>query len=175
MNEIPELKAEIPKNRIELERLKNRRGHIGNQGFTAEGVEKILRRINGDFIPDGSSLRELLDAVKGSPSMLDSTKKYLEENPIEISVLPDDSVHLSDGHHRAFIGDQLGMISLPIKSENGFVQAKDASRINKIVKEAPLKSEGEVIDEEYILKSVANDELKKEIIEKQLGIEHEKL
>jgi hypothetical protein len=164
MSEMSELKREIPKNRIEIAKMKNRRGQIGNQGFTAEGVERTLRSINGNFISEGSSLKEMLDVVRDSPEMLQATKNYLEENPIEISLLPDDSIHLSDGHHRSFIADQIGMTSLPYQ-ESG---QKKEEKVTDASGKKELPRSGEVlVDKEYILKSEA--ETKKRI--KEIGIQ----
>lgn len=115
MNESPEITIESANERIVLSRLKNRRGEIGNQGFTAEGVKNILEHISGEKIPTELSLKEVLGKVNESPILLSLVKTFLEEHPIEISLLPDDTIHLEDGHHRAFIADQIGVISLPVK------------------------------------------------------------
>jgi hypothetical protein len=115
MKENPEITIESANKRIDLSKLKNRRGEIGNQGFTAEGIKNILEHISGENIPNELSLKEVLDRVNGSPILLNLVKTFLEEHPIEITLLPDDTIHLEDGHHRAFIADQIGMISLPIK------------------------------------------------------------
>ena len=109
----------------------------------------------------------MLDVVRDSPEMLQATKNYLEENPIEISLLPDDSIHLSDGHHRSFIADQIGMTSLPYQ-ESG---RKKEERTVNISKEKESPRSGEVlIDQEYILKSEAETKKRIEEIGIQLGI-----
>lgn len=113
MNERPPLFQEHPKNRVVIENLKNSRGQIGNQGFTREGVENILQFVTQKSFSEKASLREVLDEVKSSPVLLEKVKEFLEKHPIKITVLPDGTTHLEDGHHRAFLADQIGLTSLP--------------------------------------------------------------
>lgn len=96
-----------------IESLKNRRGQIGSQGFTREGVENILQFVTQRSFSERASLREVLDEVKSSPALLEKIKEFLETHPIKIAVLPDGTIHLDDGHHRAFLADQIGLTSLP--------------------------------------------------------------
>jgi len=108
---------EMPKTTIEISKLKNQRGEIGNQGFMVESIEKILRHVNGNFLPEGTPIKELLETVKNTPALFGATKTFLENNPIEVTFLPEDNVHIEDGHHRAVIADRIGMTSIPIKTK----------------------------------------------------------
>lgn len=101
--------------RVNLTDMKDARGRIGKQGFTRDGVFDLLRKFGGMEIAEDASLKEVIEQLKSSPETLERLQTFLEVTPIEISRLPDDTIHLDDGHHRAFIADQIGMSSLPLK------------------------------------------------------------
>jgi hypothetical protein len=99
--------------RIDISELKDQRGRIGKQGFTMEGVIGIFDHLGIKFSPE-TSLSEALETIRQNPDHQKTFQNFLEQNPIKISHLPDGTYHLDDGHHRAFIADQVGMKSVPI-------------------------------------------------------------
>lgn len=99
--------------RVDIADLKDPNGKIGKQGFTEEGIKGITDHVLGKDFAKGKSLRETVDAIKSNPEAAAKVKKFLEESPVETTKLPDGTTHLKDGHHRAFLADQLGMKSLP--------------------------------------------------------------
>jgi hypothetical protein len=98
--------------RVNISDLKNSRGQIGNQGFTAESAVAIINYATGENYSD-TNLKAVLESVKGNPAQVEALKSFLETTPIVTSSLPDGTISLDDGHHRAFLADQLGMTSLP--------------------------------------------------------------
>jgi hypothetical protein len=89
-------------------------GAIGKQGFTQEGVEGLISHATGNnAYAQGRPLPATLQALKNDPSAFNKVTTFLKNTPIQTSVLPDGTVHLVDGHHRAFLADQLGMQHLP--------------------------------------------------------------
>ncbi len=98
--------------RVNISDLKNARGQIGNQGFTAEGVVRIINEATGSHYSDTGSLKAVLDDLKSKPSLVQQVTEFIERNPVDARMLPDGSVSLKDGHHRAFLADQLGMKSI---------------------------------------------------------------
>lgn len=99
--------------RVNIADLKDDRGRIGKQGFTAEGVIDLINYATGSKYDSASSLKETLDAVKSAPEQVKAVKDFLERTPVKTTLEPDGTIHLDDGHHRAFLADQLGMGSLP--------------------------------------------------------------
>ena len=100
---------------VNLADLKDASGQIGKQGFTKNGVFDLLRKFGGMEIKNDASLKDILDQLRASPETLKKIQTFLKETPIEVTLLPDHTLHLDDGHHRAFIADQISMSSLPMK------------------------------------------------------------
>ena len=107
--------GEATSHRVKIESLKDNRGRIGKQGFTADRVIEIINHAAGTSFDVDGSLKDALAALKGNPDALAKVKRFLEQTPIDVAELPDGTTHLKDGHHRAFLADQIGMESLPVK------------------------------------------------------------
>ena len=107
-NRLEARQASPPAGPFDIEKLKTPRGEIGNQGVTSEGVLAVLREVGGMKLKDGTPMKELLEQLKNSPGAQEKLRKHNAENPIDVQSLPDGSFHLKDGHHRAFILDQIG-------------------------------------------------------------------
>lgn len=51
---------------------------------------------------------------------------------IEITILPDGTVQINDGHHRAFLLDQAGITELPVTQKKGReINAKYDAEVEK--------------------------------------------
>ena len=92
-------------------------GKIGKQGFTRVGVEQLINHATGiEDYAKGRSLKETLDALRSDPWGMTKVDEFLERTPIETSELPD-GLWLQDGHHRAFLADQIGKKDLPSRTK----------------------------------------------------------
>ncbi len=99
---------------LPLDRLRRPNGAIGTQGVSPEGVKSILVGVSGIQIPDGASMRQMVDMLRNSPEGQRRLRAFTEQYPIAITELPDGTVQLKDGHHRAFLLDQLGDSTVPV-------------------------------------------------------------
>ena len=103
---------------ISIDRLRTPRGTIGNQGATADKVASILNHLGLNVKGIENNMRKLIDSLKGDPSLQAALRKFTQQNPIKISIMsePDGSeyIHIEDGHHRAFLLDQIGDKTVPV-------------------------------------------------------------
>jgi hypothetical protein len=120
--------------RVNIADLKNSRGQIGNQGFTAESAVAIINYATGEDYSD-TSLKVALDSVKASATQTKALRDFLEATPIKTSVLPDGTVHLDDGHHRGFLADQIGMTSLPTNRPDSVVVDEPVSENEQMIRD----------------------------------------
>lgn len=88
-------------------------GAIGNQGVTASQVEDIMRNVVGATVAPGASMRDMVDMFKGSSELQRALRESMEGNPAVARRLPDGTHHLEDGHHRTFLLNQVGDITVP--------------------------------------------------------------
>lgn len=100
-------------NWLTLNDIRTPQGALGRQGFTVDGVNSIANHVFGINVPENNSIKDTLTRAKQVPQ---ATKKYMDflrKTPVQATNLPDNTVHLEDGHHRAFIADQLGFKRIP--------------------------------------------------------------
>lgn len=111
--------ASAPIGRTAIADLKNPdTGKIGSQGFTRVGVEQLINHATGiEDYAKGRSLKETLDALRSDPWGMTKVDEFLERTPIETTELPDGPIWLQDGHHRAFLADQIGKKDLPSRTK----------------------------------------------------------
>jgi hypothetical protein len=93
---------------FDIANIKRPDGAIGTQGVTEESISDLLRNIAGMDVTDGMTMKEMVEAFKANPEAQQKLRDFTSENPLEIDTLPDGTYHLEDGHHRAFLLDQIG-------------------------------------------------------------------
>ena len=123
-----ERKAELDKiiDYINIEEHRRPNGSMGTQGFTPENMMNVISFINDNLnlnIPSNlfkeGGLRELLDYIKADSSLVNSIENYVKTDPAEINILPDDSIHIQDGNHRANLLNLIGAENIPsVTTEN---------------------------------------------------------
>jgi hypothetical protein len=89
--------------------IKRPNGAIGTQGVTESQVFDILTNVAGmKNIDEYMTMREMVDAFKADPEAQQRLRDFTAQNPIVVTALPDGSFYINDGHHRAFLLDQIG-------------------------------------------------------------------
>jgi hypothetical protein len=93
---------------FDLNKLRNKRGEIGHQGVDRDDIISFLSWAKIEMSED-APLKSIL--------LLDENKKKLwnklNEVPIDIVALPDETFWLRDGHHRAKLADLAGFEKIP--------------------------------------------------------------
>lgn len=135
-------------NLLPISDIKRPNGAIGTQGVTTEQVSNILTNVLNLDVPKNASMRELVDLFKSNPNNIDNLMKFTKKNPINISRLPDESFHIKDGHHRAFLLDQAGIEKIPytnFKKQGGILKAQEGGLLERkgapFVTPKPIQSE----------------------------------
>jgi len=138
---------EIPKqlpgssNSFELFDLNNVRkpsGSIGNQGATPEGARDILKSIGVEVKavdPAHPTFKEMVEHLKNNPKDASKYKKFLENEPINVSELPGGEYQINDGHHRATLSYYSGNENIPaiIKNKGEYITQLPGSPNTPIV------------------------------------------
>jgi hypothetical protein len=131
---------------VNIEDIKIERGgkrRLGTQGVSYDTAERLIKNI-GLNPNDYSSLKEVAEVIRNNPELLDNLRKEVANNPITLSVLPDGSVDIIDGNHRAVLMDMVGETQIPFKlSKNS--QSLEFAGITPASALPP--SQGEIIDE----------------------------
>lgn len=96
-----------------ISNVKRKNGAIGTQGVTTGQVAGVLRSICKLDVTDDMSMRELVDAFKGSSKAQEALHAFMKQHPVKVTQLPDETYHLEDGHHRTFLMDQAGYKTIP--------------------------------------------------------------
>jgi len=125
-NQLEAQKADIEKRRQEelqtellpIERVKRKNGAIGTQGVTTEQVAAILKNILGLNASKNASMKDLVDLFLSDKNNVDKLLEFTKNNPISITELPDGTIQINDGHHRAFLIDQAGITEIPATRNN---------------------------------------------------------
>ena len=99
---------------IPVEKVLKPNGAIGNQGVTTDQIRDILRNVLHLSVPDGADMREMVDLFKKDKKNVDNLLDFTKKNPIVILELPDGTIQIKDGHHRAFLLHQAGVKELPV-------------------------------------------------------------
>ena len=99
---------------IPVEKVLRPNGAIGTQGVTTDQVRDILKNVLHLSVPEGANMREMVDLFKKDKKNIDNLLDFTKKNPIIISELPDGTIQIKDGHHRAFLLHQAGVKELPV-------------------------------------------------------------
>lgn len=99
---------------IPVERILKPNGAIGNQGVVTDQVKDILRNVLHLTVPDNATMKEMVDLFKKDKKNVDNLLEFTKKHPIVILELPDGTISIKDGHHRAFLLYQAGIKELPV-------------------------------------------------------------
>jgi hypothetical protein len=100
----------------------NRRpnGSIGTQGFDPTQMKDLIKFLNkklnlsiDEQLFEGDKIKPLIDFIKGNKNLVEKIKQYVKTDPIEVSRMPDGSLHFRDGNHRANLLNLIGSNTLP--------------------------------------------------------------
>ena len=105
------------KETVPISSLERPNGAIGTQGVTEDQIRGILENVLGLSVPKGATMREMVDLFKSDPTNVDKLVEFTNKNPIDISTLPDGTVQINDGHHRAFLLQQAGVSDIAVKTK----------------------------------------------------------
>lgn len=103
---------------LPIDRVKRKNGAIGTQGVTTDQVASILKNVLGLTIPENATMKDLVNLFISDKANIDKLLEFTNLNPINITELPDGTIQINDGHHRAFLLDQAGITELPITRNN---------------------------------------------------------
>lgn len=105
---------------IPIEDVRRPNGAIGTQGFTSTQLKDLIKFINTNLnlgisedLFNGEKLKPLIDYIKNSPDLVQKIQDYVKKDPIEISIMPDDTIIINDGNHRANLLNLIGSDVLP--------------------------------------------------------------
>jgi hypothetical protein len=133
-------------NTMPIADMKRPNGAIGTQGVVTQQVAELLRMV-GLNATDSMTMRQLVDMLRADPAAQQRLRDFTAENPIVISVLPDDTIHIKDGHHRAFLLDQMGDTEIPFTTkEKQSGAAAKAKREAKAAKDAEAEREAKAAE-----------------------------
>ena len=102
---------------IPVSSLKRPNGQIGTQGFTSENMINLIKYIStkkGFEIPTYKTLKELIENMKKDGDIVKSITNYVESDPITAIKLPDGTINIKDGNHRANLLNLLGVENIPV-------------------------------------------------------------
>jgi hypothetical protein len=105
---------------VPIEEVRRPNGSIGTQGFTSTQLKDLVKFINTNLnlgIPEdlfnGEKVKPLIDYIKNNPDLVQKIQDYVKKDPIEISIMPDDTIIINDGNHRANLLNLIGSDFLP--------------------------------------------------------------
>lgn len=98
---------------LNIEEIKRPNGAIGTQGVDADNIRSILKNVAKLPIPENASIREMVGIFKQSPEAQSKIRSLMLKKPLEGFELPDGTISIKDGHHRAFLLNQIGDKTLP--------------------------------------------------------------
>lgn len=106
---------------LNINEIKRPNGAIGTQGVDADNIRSILTNVAKLSVPKDASMREMVDLFKQNVVAQNRIRSLMREQPLEGVQLPDGSISIKDGHHRAFLLNQAGDKTLPavIKDYSG--------------------------------------------------------
>ena len=104
---------ELNVEQLPIDRVKRKNGAIGTQGVTTEQVASILKNVLGLNIPENATMKDLVNLFISDKANIKKLLDFTNRNPINITELPDGTIQINDGHHRAFLLDQAGISEIP--------------------------------------------------------------
>jgi len=93
---------------FDLNKLRNKRGEIGHQGVDRDDILSFLSWA-GIEVAEDVPLKSVLSSNENKERLWNK----LNEVPIDIVSLPDETFWLKDGHHRAKLADLAGFEKIP--------------------------------------------------------------
>lgn len=128
---------------LNLNDIRKPNGSLGNQGFTADGINNLTNHIYGTNIPVDNSIKNTLEQVRQQPNYTQKMMQFLTKTPVSVGATPD-GPHLQDGHHRAFLADQLGFKRIPTAGQDNTLKVGKAMAQPMLGTPAPTVFTGEL-------------------------------
>lgn len=97
---------------FDISNIKRPNGAIGTQGVTEDNIRDLLRGVVEMVVSDNASMRDMVDLFKADVKAQQRLRDFTAKNPVGISSLPDGTYSIDDGHHRAFLLDQIGDLTI---------------------------------------------------------------
>lgn len=98
---------------FDIANVTRRNGAIGTQGVTPTQVASILINVCKLGVDPNGSMRDMVEAFKADRTAQATLYAYMKKFPAKVLLLPDDTYHLQDGHHRIFLLNQAGYKRVP--------------------------------------------------------------
>ena len=129
---------------LPLQDIRRPNGSVGVQGYTPEFMINLVEYISSVRnlnLPKYTSLKEMITSLRGLPKVKQEIMEYIKTDPIELRLLPDETYHVVDGHHRANLLNLLEFEAIPVVFKS---EIKSISAIEKSVKVRPYET-GDVV------------------------------
>jgi gamma-glutamylcysteine synthetase len=98
---------------LNLSEVRRKNGAIGTQGVSDTQVRDVLTHVAGMQVAEDASMRDMIEAFKADSAAQDKLRAFFAKNPMQGYELPDGTIQIKDGHHRAFLLDQAGDKTVP--------------------------------------------------------------
>jgi len=99
---------------IPVEKVVRPNGSIGTQGVVTDQIKDLLKNVLHLPVPENATMKDMVELFKKDKKNIDNLLDFTKKNPIVILELPDGSVQIKDGHHRAFLLYHAGIKDLPV-------------------------------------------------------------
>lgn len=94
--------------------LKTKRGTIGTQGVTDQGLKNILSEYGEMKFDTNADVTKILQQFKNDKLAQEKIISYVNKNPIELIEFPGgEGAAIKDGNHRAFLMNEIGQKTVP--------------------------------------------------------------
>ena len=82
-----------------------------------------MKHLNIEINYNGGNVKTIIENLKNNPNDLQKLIDFCEKNPIEIIEEPDETYHLTNGHHRATLLFHSGIEMVPaiIKNKGEYI------------------------------------------------------
>jgi len=124
---------------LDLNEIKRPNGAIGTQGVDPSHIKSILQHVGGLQVPSNATMREMVDAFKANPDAQNRIRQHMLKQPLKGMQLPDDTISIDDGHHRAFLLNQAGDRTIPAEIK-GYAGPSKLKNVGKVGIAAALMS-----------------------------------
>jgi hypothetical protein len=99
---------------IPVEKVVRPNGAVGTQGVVTDQIKDILTNVVKLSVPEKATMKDMVELFKKDKKNIDTLLDFTKKNPIVILELPDGSIQIKDGHHRAFLLYHAGVKDLPV-------------------------------------------------------------